>query len=384
MYCMSINHKIANAEVRECYALNMTEKETFYRKMSEQREQGQVLGFLLLMTCNRNEIYFSGSEAGFDILERVFAEIKGIPVSEIRRYFMRYDEEGTLIHLFQVACGLDSAVLGEVEIIRQMKDAYQFAVEEHWLDKELHIALQSALNLAKEVAEKSLFTKLPVSVGTLTTSAVVQYTKEMEAVTVLLVGASGMMGSIVCKNLLDASEKITIIATTRERGNEMIQVFRNERVRFVPYENRYQYVEQANVIISATTSPHYTFLKDEVEKQLLDENRNHLFLDLAIPRDVDPDIHKLRGCEIRNIDYIKELARENNEKKVDEAKRIKQVIEGRVDELRKNLLFREYRIRNEKVKKILQDKTSARILYRLRDGLTFPELQHALAVITEE
>lgn len=381
MYCISMNHKIADATFRDCYALNSNEKSSFYCEIEKSKN---IQGLVLLMTCNRNEVYYTGTESGFRDVENAYAKVKKISVHKIRKNFMRYDEEGSLTHLYHVACGLDSAVLGEVEIIRQIKDAYKYASESKMVDRQIHICFQGALSLAKDVAEKSLMTKLPVSVGTLTADAVVKHVENIENPLVLIVGATGTMGNIILKNLSDVSKKMRIIGTSRKHKNQIEKICDTENISVVHYDERYRYMDGADVVISATSSPHYTFLADEVQDSIIDTGKKHLFIDLAIPKDIDPDIENIMGCQIKDIDYIKELAKENNKKKYSEAEKINNLILEKVQEQRKNLLFRDYAGNVPAVKEALQDKKVATLLYQLRDNLDYESFAKVLDTIKEE
>lgn len=380
MYCISMNHKAADADVRGTYSFDRQEQEVFYQ---EAAQLSHVNGVVVLMTCNRNEIYFTGCADGMNEIEHLYAKIKGVSVSEIRTYFMRYHEERALLHLYRVACGLDSAILGEVEIIHQLKSAYKMADQLGKTDREIHICFQGALNLAKDVAENCQMTRLPVSTGTLVAETVMEQVCNIDSPVILIVGAGGNIGSIVLKNLADLSKKMHIIGTSRKHSEELSQRFHYDCTQFIPYEKRYDYLDMADVIISATTSPHYTFIVNEVQNRITEENQPKLFIDLAVPKDIDPDIEYLNGCTIYNIDYIKEIAKENNRKKYSEAEKIQLLIQEKVEELRKNLLFREYRTR-DRIKERLADKNVAGLLYQLRDDLDYEAFKKVLETMMKE
>ena len=123
MICISINHKNSITETRERFALSDEEKEQFFRMAGARGIDGCVL----LMTCNRCEIYISGSNEIYHAVENFFQKQKGITREEFWKYAMRYEKKAAVKHLYQVVCGLESAVLGEVEIIRQVKLAYESA-----------------------------------------------------------------------------------------------------------------------------------------------------------------------------------------------------------------------------------------------------------------
>lgn len=381
MYCISVNHKISDTFIREKYALNESEQKNFYKKV---RESVNISGCVCLMTCNRNEIYFEGNEVSVNEIENIYKEIKNINIKNLREHSMRYENKLAIKHLYKVICGLDSAVLGEVEIIRQVKQAYLMAQKEKVTDANLNLIFQGAMQVAKEIADKSKMTRLPVSVGTLTTAAVLDFCKEYENPQILLVGATGAIGTIVLKDITDANKNAKIIATSRKHGEDYFEYKNTNQVKWIHYDNRYEYLENADVVISATNSPHYTFLSEKVEKVCDYKNKQTLFIDLAVPRDVDEDINKIKGCQVKNIDYIKTLAKENNEKKLTEAKKTMLIIEEKVRDIEKQILFRKFMENNKQIIENLENKSATWLLYKLKNSLENEALEQVLDLIGEE
>ena len=364
MICISINHKNSITGTRERFALSEEEKEQFFRMAGECEDIG---GCVLLMTCNRCEIYLSGTRKSYQILEMFFRKQKGIAREEFWKYAMRYEKKAAVKHLYQVVCGLESAVLGEVEIIRQVKLAYESAKAHRMTDGDLNVIFQSALQLAKEIADQSMMTRLPVSVGTLTTLDALQFCEEKEEPHILLVGAGGDIGSIVLRDLMDADDRVRIVATSRKHKQYDLAFQDTGQVRWVHYDKRYEYLAWADVVISATSSPHYTFLEENVKK--LRREKPLCFIDLAIPRDVDEAIEQLGGCIVKNMDDIQALAKKNNEKKLTEAKKTAFIIEDRVEEMEKTLAFRRFRDEFPEITKRLEEKKASWLLYQLREHL---------------
>lgn len=378
MYCISVNHKNSDAFIREKYALNELEKKEFYDKV---RKSKNISGCICLMTCNRNEIYFEGNKAAVSEIENIYKEIKNIDINNLRQHSMRYENKAAIKHLYKVICGLDSAVLGEVEIIRQVKQAYLLAQKEMTTDADLNLIFQGTMQIAKEIADKSKMTRLPVSVGTLTTAAALDFCEECENPIILLVGATGTIGTIVLKDITDANKNAKIIATSRKHGEDYFEYKDTNQVKWIHYDSRYEYLENADVVISATNSPHYTFLSEKIEKVLNNKNKETLFIDLAVPRDIDDDINKIKGCSVKNIDYIKTLAKENNEKKITEAKKTVIYIEEKVRETEKQILFRKFIENNKDEIEILENKSAIWLLYKLKKSLENEALEQVLDLI---
>lgn len=378
MICISINHKNSITETRERFALSDEEKEQFFRMAGAQGIDGCVL----LMTCNRCEIYISGSREVYHAVEEFFQKKKGITREEFWKCAMRYEKKAAVKHLYQVVCGLESAVLGEVEIIRQVKLAYESAKTRQMTDGDLNVIFQSALQLAKEIADQSMMTRLPVSVGTLTTLDALHFCAGKEEPHILLVGASGDIGSIVLRDLVDADDRVRIVATSRKHKQYELAFQDTEQVRWVHYDNRYEYLGWADVVISATSSPHYIFLEENVKK--VRREKPLCFIDLAIPRDVDEAIEQLEGCIVKNMDDIQALAKKNNEKKLTEAKKIALIIEDRVEEMEKTLAFRRFRDAFPEKMEQLEEKKASWLLYQLREHLDLEAFEQVIKSLEGE
>ena len=379
MICISINHKNSITETRERFALSEEEKEQLFRMAGECEDIG---GCVLLMTCNRCEIYISGLNKIYREVENFFQKQKGIEREEFWKYAMRYEKKAAVKHLYQVVCGLESAVLGEVEIIRQVKLAYESAKAHRMTDGDLNVIFQSALQLAKEIADQSMMTRLPVSVGTLTTLDALRFCEGTEEPHILLVGASGDIGSIILRDLMDADDRVRIVATSRKHKQYDLAFQDTGQVRWVHYDKRYEYLGWADVVISATSSPHYTFLEENVKK--IQREKPLCFIDLAIPRDVDEAIEKLEGCIVKNMDDIQALAKKNNEKKLTEAKKIALIIEDRVEEMEKTLAFRRFRdVFPEKMEQ-LEEKKASWLLYQLREHLDLEAFEQVIKSLEGE
>lgn len=380
MFCTSVNHKTCETGVREKFALT----EEAQNDMIEQLKMCEsVEGAVILMTCNRSEIYYCGTAAAGAAVEKEYVRHADVSRELFRSCTMRYEGEEALMHLYRVVCGLDSAVLGEVEIIRQVKLAYQKSLSGDFVNADLNIIFQGALQFAGEMADRSAMTRLPVSVGTLATGAVLDFCQKIDRPQILLVGASGEIGGIVLKDLLDASDRVQITGTSR-RHRPGLDYADTTQVRFVHYDSRYAYVRDADVIISATSSPHYTFLADRVLEEIQTDKKDRLFLDLAMPRDIDDELDGRAGCQVKNLDHIKALARENNSKKLSEAKKIGLLLKERVDEIGKRIRMQHFYSDHGDIMEELGKRNASWLLYRLRDHLSGRMFEEVLNSLKED
>lgn len=181
---------------------------------------------------------------------------------------------------------------------------------------------------------------------------------------------------------MDADDRVRIVATSRKHKQYELAFQDTEQVRWVHYDNRYGYLDWADVVISATSSPHYIFLEENVKK--VRREKPLCFIDLAIPRDVDEAIEQLEGCIVKNMDDIQALAKKNNEKKLTEAKKIALIIEDRVEEMEKTLAFRRFRDAFPEKMEQLEEKKASWLLYQLREHLDLEAFEQVIKSLEGE
>ena len=398
MFCISINHKNTPADVRDRFAFTTKGQRQFTERL-----KAEVGGCVVLSTCNRMEIYFTDK---YEQVEKLLANDREVPVGLIRRYSMNYEGFQCMLHLCRVACGMDSMVLGEVEIIHQVKSAYLVAKELGACDGELNIAFQGALAAAKTVATESDTTRLPVSVGTLSAREAVNFTRnggientcrdvrsdvasssQVESVDaektntghILVVGATGKIGSIVVKDIADLAPDVEIIGTSRSHYSADEIFGRHQQIRIEDYSRRYELAAWADVIISATASPHYIFVRDELAEAVKKQPKRRLFLDLAMPKDIDPAVAEVDGCVLRDIDYIRTLSRENNENRAKTITEMEPWLISQVDEIMKNIAFSRFNREHGDVMAQLKMTDGAKLVYKLKGQLEYEAFEKILA-----
>ena len=295
MFCISLNYKKAQANIRESISL------------TEAALEDMQCG-VFLKTCNRIELY--GIDGVYEAAEKYFSSVKS--------HILIYENEDSIKHLFKVTCGLDSMLLGEDEILGQVKAAYAYSLENGYTNYELNTIFKSAITCAKRIKTDTLLSKSSVSVATLTADLCRKYRNEKK--TVLVIGGSGDIGNKIIKNLISSGD-FEIYATVHKHGIK-------NQVNLIDYEDRYEYINKSDIVISATKSPHFTVTKDRID------GKERLQIDLAVPRDVDTSIEN-----VITLEQISALADKNNELKQDAAQAALQIIDEELDTLQKELLM---------------------------------------------
>lgn len=360
MICLSISYKNADISVRERLAFDPEKRAAI---------AGEIGKCLVLCTCSRTELYFTDADIGS--AGALLAEYSG--VGNLPEYLRTYEGDTALRHLFRVVCGIDSMLIGEDEILRQVKEADSEASAACSTDFELNTAFQAAVTCAKRIKTETALSKTPVSAATIAANEAAALGND---VNVLMIGASGKIGSSTLKNLLPRAN-VHITQTARAHSAGTVQY---EGVRTVPYDRRYDFADDADCIISATASPHFT-LTGERLKAALHTDKPRLLIDLAVPPDIERGIAELDGVRLIGIDDLGELARRNNELKMSAAEQAELIIDEELDELRKKLAFHEFLPKLDDAREAAGRLTFDELLYKLRDGLDSAQFAAVLGVL---
>lgn len=374
MYIISISHKTAPVNVRELFSFTMDEQKEF---ISLTVKNENISECVLLSTCNRCEVYFNGNNQAIQIMQKLLVEYKNADIELLRKYFLIYQGERAINHLFQVTCGMDSMVIGEDEILGQVKDAYHIALNNRTTKYLLNTLFQTAIACAKKVKTDTMISKTPVSIGTLVANEIFRFPKESK--TVLIIGLTGKMGTIIMKNIYN-KKNIKIIGTTRSHNSieELGKLYK--KIKMIDYKSRYQYMDSADIIISATTSPHYTITYHELT-EAIQTDKERLFIDLSVPVDVDKDIVKIDKTDIYDIDYYAQASTQNKLVKEQETRGAQNIIEEYLDVVKKDLVFHEFRNDIPLVSKVVETMSLESILYEIKNKANSEELKVFLVLL---
>ncbi len=389
MYVISINYKKAPLEIRERFAFSGEQQRAFLRGC---RESGELPESVILSTCNRMELYTQfpeeetdGESGGWEEharrrwerMEEAVCRARGVSMELCRMYGSCYYGEGALRHLHRVTCGVDSMVMGEDEILGQVKQAYYQAMEERCTGFALNTIFKSAITCAKKIKTDTSLSKTSVSLATLAAGRIVAFLKGRDNPRVMIIGITGATGGAVMKNIR-AHKEITLIGTSRRHGADG-EVIGMEGVTMIPYEARYEQMGSCDVIVSATGSPHYTVSSRKWQQARARAQENGeapprtLWLDLSVPADIDRQVADYG--ELCQLDYFRELARSNNEKKQQARKSAEHMIEDQLDTLKRELFFHEILREVPEMKAAAAGLTFEQILYRVRDEADYQEMR---------
>lgn len=370
MFCISVSFKKTPLQVRQQFAFSKEEQNRFLAELTGEKK---ISGGVIVSTCNRSEIYFTGETAA-EVEERL-ASLKGIAKENIKKYCLYYQGKKAVRHLFRVTCGLDSMILGEDEILHQVKEGYLFANKGGYTNSELNIIFQGAFHCAKVSKSTTRISNTPVSLGTLTANVVEQFRKEKPEKygSVLVIGATGKIGSIVAKDLI--AKGIPVIGTSRKRTRqEGLFLQDHENMEWMDFEKRYDAVDRVAAIVSATASPHYTLTKEEF-LQHADRKKECLLIDLAVPYDIDKELGNEENITLLDVDYFKTLSKKNSNIRLEEMDKAESILQECVEDVLKKLYIQSF---HEKMTEKCEEKWFKKMIYYLRDVLDSEQFSEVL------
>jgi glutamyl-tRNA reductase len=325
LFTIGINHKTAPVGIRERVVFPPERVGEALRRL---RQEG-VEEAAILSTCNRTEIYFRQNPATDD--ERVvhwLGEYHQFKPTDLQPYIYHHREEEAVRHTLRVACGLDSLVLGEPQILGQMKLAYQNASEAGTLGRELGRLFQHAFAVAKNVRTSTAIGASPVSVAFAAVSLAKQIFGDLSPLTALMIGA-GETIELAARHLhSNRIGRILVANRTLDRARSLADQFDGEAITLSEIATR---LADADIVISSTASPVPVLGKGTVERTLKARKHKPMFMvDIAVPRDIEPEAGDLDDIYLYTVDDLEEVIQENLQSRREAAHQAEEIIESQV------------------------------------------------------
>ena len=326
---VGLNHKTAPVEVRETLAFT---EQTVARALMELKERMLGVEVVILSTCNRVEMYVASSEAEklSDRIVSFLAEFHEISPNRFEPHLYHYYDRDAVRHLFTVGSSLDSLVVGEAEILGQVKKAYMLALEEETSGKVLNNLFQRAFGVAKTVRTSSSIGAGRVSVASVAVEFAQKIFTDFSDKTVMIIGA-GEMGELTLKHLVQSGISAVIVANrTYEKAVRLADEHDGMAIK---YESFVDNMHRADVIISTSGAPHYIIHAKHLA-QVLKARRNKpiLLIDIAVPRDIHPDVDHVENAYLYNIDDLQRVVSENVTLREKELEHCTSIIEEETDD----------------------------------------------------
>lgn len=326
LLAVSISHENTPLRIREMVSFTKRKQAEILKHIKLNIAEEAVI----LSTCNRCEFYLAGE----NLREKFMPYLVSLTGELIMDYIAVYENDDCCEHLMMTAAGLKSMILGEDQILGQVKDAHEFAKEHSCCGKYLNTLFRLAVTGAKKVKTDTLLSKTPVSAATISIKLCQKILGTLNDKNILIIGASGKTGSIFLKDLVSLGN-VNIYATSRSHGGVMDKI---DGAVTVNYERRYDNLDIYDAVISATSSPHLT-LEREKTAAALKTRKTRAFIDLAVPRDID--VAESEYNVYKNVDDLLEIAENNNRIKLREIDKAKKILRKYTDEFRIWKLFTE-------------------------------------------
>lgn len=379
LLALGINHKTAPVDLRERVTFS---PETLDQALESLLAQPMVQGGVVLSTCNRTELYLSVEEQDNlqEALIRWLCNYHGLNEEDLRKSLYWHQDNDAVSHLMRVASGLDSLVLGEPQILGQVKKAFADSSRGHLNVNELERMFQKSFSVAKRVRTETDIGASAVSVAFAACTLARQIFESLSSVTVLLVGA-GETIELVARHLREHHVRKMVIANrTRERAQALADEVGAEVIALSDIDER---LKEADIIISSTASPLPIIGKGMVERALkARRNQPMLLVDIAVPRDVEPEVGKLANAYLYSVDDLQNIIQHNLAQRKAAAVQAESIVEQETSEFMAWLraqsaseTIREYRSQSEQVREEL----TAKALAALEQGGDAQEIMQDLA-----
>ncbi|MDD2619507.1 MAG: glutamyl-tRNA reductase [Syntrophomonadaceae bacterium] len=317
-----LNHRTAPVEIRERFSICGADLDRAYQHLKESRD---IESSVILTTCNRTEVYAAvrNIQEGTLALEGFLASYANMESDILKKYLYQPNCYDAILHLFRVASGLDSMIVGEAQIIGQVKDAHQKAMEADSSDGVLNALFQKAIYVGKRVRTDTDIDKHQFSISHAAVELAKNILGSLEDKTVMVIGA-GEMSELTTKYLmLNGVNSVIVSNRSYEKAVIMAESFNGRAVRF---EQLTEELSQADIVISCTAASHYVIREENCQQVLESRNgRKIIMIDIAVPRDIDPGLKNIPGVFIYDIDKLQNVVNSNyleRQKAVLEADRI--------------------------------------------------------------
>jgi glutamyl-tRNA reductase len=321
-FVAGLSYRTAPVEIRERVAVHASRLRCAACRLKIAAGLSEVV---LVSTCNRVEIYAVGPWAAYNP-GRLFAQLSnGLDLSA---YIYAHSGQRAVEHLFSVASGLDSMVIGETEITGQIKQAYTVAQEARLTGKTTNRLFQTAFQVAKQIRTQTAIGRGATSVGSVAVELAERiFDQDLSTRNVMIIGA-GKMGEACLKHIAKKGAKSVLVANrSYDRAVKLAQEFGG---RPLPFTECFNAMGDADIVVSSTGSPDTILHRADVERVMQSRPNRPLFLiDIAVPRDIDIDVDQLPGVYLYNVDHLEQIVKENMRLRERELALCKQIVTER-------------------------------------------------------
>ena len=376
---IGVNHKTAPLAVREKLSFSRDEKrELMYRFKSK----GYIDEVFLLSTCNRLELYLitEKKDVARSLALNKLEDYSGLPEKELCSCIYTYKDMTAANHFYRVAAGLDSLVIGESQILGQIKKSFALAQDMEMIDTYLHRLCTEVIRVGKRVRHETAINENAASVSYVAVELARDIFGSLAGEKVMILGA-GETSELTLKNLVDYGVEGVLVANrTYENGRKLADEYNGE---VIHWDKLSEFVGEVDIIIGSTAAPHSVLHRENLENALKNKRGPMFLIDIAVPRDIDPGVETLPGVHLYDLDDLESVVEENIVSRKEEIKNTEEIIYMEIEEFKKWIqerkcvpLIKEMRKKADKVK----EKEVNRAIHQLQESEETPqEIVHKMA-----
>ncbi|MCW9051213.1 MAG: glutamyl-tRNA reductase [Motiliproteus sp.] len=365
LLALGINHKTASVAVREKVAFAPEQMEDALVQACQFPEVDEIA---ILSTCNRTELYCSGQTNGVEKLLEWMSTYHGVELSDLQNCSYQHLDDDAVTHMMRVACGLDSLVLGEPQILGQLKSSYAVAQSANSIRSELGRLFQQTFSIAKQVRTQTAIGENPVSVAYAAVSLAQHIFADLSHNSALLIGAGETIDLVARHLVQNGIKKIVVANRTLERAQALASQFGAEAVLLSDIPD---VLADADIVISSTASQLPILGKGAVERALKQRKHRPMFMvDIAVPRDIEAEVEELSDVYLYTVDDLKEVIEENVKSRETAAQEAESLITHGSSEFMKQI-------------RSLDAVSTLRSLRQHAEGLRDQELDKALKLLSK-
>jgi glutamyl-tRNA reductase len=333
-----VSHKTAPVEVRECLAFP---EPVLPAALQSLKSRPGVVEACILSTCNRVEITVTTDDPvdAQALVDEFLRESRMVAAASIEPYLYRHAGQSAIHHLFRVASSLDSMVVGEPQILGQLKSAYGVAKSQGALCGWLEGLLERAFSVAKRVRSETGIGQMAVSVSYAAVELARKIFGSLQNRTVMIAGA-GKMSELAARHLRrSGTTHVFVTNRTHERAIEMAKLFQGTPVEYTRFVAM---LPEVDILIASSGAPHYILHKDEMQRVISARRNKPMFLiDIAVPRNIEPSVNDLDNVYLYDIDDLQEVVNANLRERLKEAERAEEIVKQEVERMMAHLKVQE-------------------------------------------
>jgi glutamyl-tRNA reductase len=328
VFIVGLNHKVADVDVREKLAFS---GEKLDKGLLLFHELPEVQEAIILSTCNRVELYanVTDAEKASDSVKTFLSQFHDINRSSLERSLYIYDDVTAVKHIFRVASSLDSMVVGEPQILGQLKDAYELALSKKTTGILLNKLMKKAISVAKRVRTETRIAENAVSISFAAVELAKKIFTDLSRKVCMLLGA-GEMAELAARHLINNGIRDVLVANrTYDRACGLAKEFNGRPVKFDEFINE---MVRTDIVICSTGAPTYVLTKSQMQKVMKERKQKQVFLiDISVPRNIDPEINDLENVYLYNIDDLQGVVDANMSERQQEAAKAESIIAEEID-----------------------------------------------------